>query len=34
MKEKPMIIPVALSDSHLKSHSKSATNKDIPTLSV
>ncbi len=31
MKEKPMIVPVALSDSDLKSHSGSATSKDIPT---
>ena len=30
MKERPMIVPVALSDSHLKFHSVSATNKDTP----
>ena len=30
MKEKPIIVPVALSDSDLKSHSGSATSKDTP----
>ena len=30
MKENPIIVPVALSDSNLKSHSASATGKDIP----
>ena len=30
MKEKPMIVPVALSDSDLKSHSGSATSQDTP----
>lgn len=30
MKEKPMIVPVALSDSDLKSHSGAATSKDTP----
>ena len=30
MKENPIIVPVALSDSDLKSHSGSATSKDKP----
>ena len=30
MKEKPIIVPVALSDSDLKSHSGSATSNDTP----
>ena len=30
MKESPMIVPVAWSDSHLKFHSVSATSKDKP----
>lgn len=30
MKENPIIVPVALSDSNLKSHSVSETNKNTP----
>ena len=30
MKENPIIVPVTLSDSHLKPHSVSATVKDTP----
>ena len=30
MKENPIIVSVALSDSHLKSHTGFATNKDTP----
>ena len=30
MKENPIIVPIALSDSNLKSHSVSATGKDTP----
>ncbi len=30
MKENPMVVPVSLSDSDLKSHSGSTTSKDTP----
>ena len=30
MKENPIIVPVAWSDSHLKSHTGFSTNKDTP----